>query len=90
MHLDRDTACLADAGLENMRDDSTLPSWAVDWRGRDEYEEGVSPPLGPGPNSQTARRVGPSWEGREHEEEQRRRKEEFMGLCARAWDLFHS
>lgn len=59
-------------------------------RGRDEYEEGVSPPLGPGPSSQTARRVGPSWEGREHEEEQRRKKEEFMGLCARAWDLFHS
>ena len=59
-------------------------------RGRDEYEEGVSPPLGPGPNSQHARRHGPSWEGREHEEEQRRKKEEFMGLCARAWDLFHS
>ncbi|KAK4214762.1 putative heterokaryon incompatibility protein [Rhypophila decipiens] len=36
--IDRDTACLADTGLENRRhDDTLLPSWAVDWRGRDEY-----------------------------------------------------
>ena len=61
-------------------------------RGREEYEDGQggSPPLGLGPVPQSARRVGPSWEGREWEEEQRRKKEEFMGLCARAWDLFHS
>lgn len=55
-------------------------------RGREEYEEGVSPPLG------TSRgfRTGPFGEGRDSEEEMRRKKEEFMGLCARAWDLFHS
>lgn len=28
--------------------------------------------------------------GRESPEIQRRKKEEFLGLCARAWDLFHS
>ncbi|PGH32122.1 hypothetical protein GX50_05083 [[Emmonsia] crescens] len=28
--------------------------------------------------------------GRDSPETQRRKKEEFLGLCARAWDLFHS
>ncbi|KAI8631254.1 heterokaryon incompatibility protein-domain-containing protein [Xylariaceae sp. FL1651] len=37
IELDRDTACLADAGLTN-RVNSTLPSWAVDWRSRDKFE----------------------------------------------------
>lgn len=57
-------------------------------RGRDEYEEGVSPPLGPGPN--TSRRTGPFGEGRDSPDSQRRKKEEFLRLCDRAWDLFHS
>jgi hypothetical protein len=28
--------------------------------------------------------------GRDSPEAQRRKKEEFLSLCARAWDLFHS
>lgn len=57
-------------------------------RQRAEYEEGGSPPLGSGPSER--RRNGPFGEGRDHEDETRRKKEEFMSLCARAWDLFHS
>jgi hypothetical protein len=56
-------------------------------RQRAEYEEGVSPPLGTG---RPARRAGPFGEGRDSPETQARKKEEFIGLCARAWDLFHS
>ncbi|PGH02685.1 hypothetical protein AJ79_07564 [Helicocarpus griseus UAMH5409] len=33
---------------------------------------------------------GPFGAGRDSPETQRRKKEEFLGLCARAWDLFHS
>lgn len=57
-------------------------------RNREEYEEGHSPPLGPGPS--TSRRTGPFGEGRDSPEAQRRKKEEFIRLCDRAWDLFHS
>lgn len=57
-------------------------------RGREEYEEGRSPPLGAGPA--TGRRVGPFGEGRDSPDVQRAKKEEFMRLCDRAWDLFHS
>ena len=57
-------------------------------RGRDEYEEGRSPPLGAQPAA--GRRVGPFGEGRDSPEVQRAKKEEFMRLCDRAWDLFHS
>ncbi len=56
-------------------------------RARAEYEEGASPPLGNGPA--TSRR-GPFGEGRESPDSQRRKKEEFMRLCDRACDLFHS
>lgn len=56
-------------------------------RVRAEYEEGASPPLGHGP---AATRRGPFGEGRESPDAQRRKKDEFMSLCARAWDLFHS
>lgn len=57
-------------------------------RARAEYEGDMgSPPLGHGPS---ARRSGPFGEGRDSPESQRRKKEEFIGLCARAWDLFHS
>jgi hypothetical protein len=33
---------------------------------------------------------GPFGAGRDSPETQRRKKEEFLGLCSRAWDLFHS
>ncbi|CZT10457.1 uncharacterized protein RAG0_14927 [Rhynchosporium agropyri] len=57
-------------------------------RTRTEYEEGGSPPLGSGPS--TTRRTGPFGEGRDSPSSQQRKKEEFMKLCDRAWDLFHS
>ncbi|KFY30729.1 hypothetical protein V493_01711 [Pseudogymnoascus sp. VKM F-4281 (FW-2241)] len=71
-------------------------------RGREEYEEGRSPPLGAGPAA--ARRAagvgagpgagaapgGAFGEGRDSEESVRAKKEEFLRLCDRAWDLFHS
>jgi hypothetical protein len=56
-------------------------------RARAEYEEGGSPPLGSGPS--TARR-GPFGEGRDSPSSTQKKKEEFMRLCDRAWDLFHS
>ncbi|KAF5660791.1 hypothetical protein FHETE_8782 [Fusarium heterosporum] len=55
-------------------------------RTRAEYEDG-SPPLGYGP---AAQRRGPFGAGRDSPETQRAKKEEFMRLCDRAWDLFHS
>lgn len=58
-------------------------------RGRDEYEDN-SPPLGPAPQATRGFRMGPFGEERGGEEEMRRKREEFMSLCARAWDLFHS
>jgi len=57
-------------------------------RARAEYEEGMSPPLGNGPAP--SRRTGAFGEGRDSPDAQRRKKEEFMRLCDRAWDLFHS
>jgi hypothetical protein len=56
-------------------------------RARAEYEDGASPPLGNGPS--TSRR-GPFGEGRDSPNSQQKKKEEFMRLCDRAWDLFHS
>ncbi|KAH8673812.1 hypothetical protein BX600DRAFT_509041 [Xylariales sp. PMI_506] len=57
-------------------------------RTRAEYEEGGSPPLGNGPAP--TRRIGPFGAGRDSPETQRAKKEEFLRLCDRAWDLFHS
>ncbi|TGO11457.1 hypothetical protein BTUL_0109g00230 [Botrytis tulipae] len=57
-------------------------------RPRAEYEEGASPPLGQGPP--TSRRTGPFGEGRDSPMTSQQKKEEFMRLCNRAWDLFHS
>ncbi|CAI6329203.1 unnamed protein product [Periconia digitata] len=55
-------------------------------RPRDEYERDMgTPPLG-----RQQPRTGPFGEGRDTPETQRKKKEEFIGLCARAWDLFHS
>lgn len=71
-------------------------------RPRSEYEQdNGSPPLGHGPESQYrpnpaampgphASFPGPFGAGRDSPETQRRKKDEFLGLCARAWDLFHS
>jgi hypothetical protein len=55
-------------------------------RGREEYERDMgTPPLG-----RQQARVGPFGEGRDTPETQRKKKDEFIQLCARAWDLFHS
>ncbi|GKZ96026.1 hypothetical protein AnigIFM59636_010267 [Aspergillus niger] len=70
-------------------------------RSRNEYEhEHGSPPLGHGPDphyrpnpalaSGASATYGPFGAGRDSPETQRRKKEEFLSLCARAWDLFHS
>ncbi|KAJ5566874.1 hypothetical protein N7535_006180 [Penicillium sp. DV-2018c] len=69
-------------------------------RPRSEYEhDNGSPPLGHGPESQHRSNpaapgphasFGPFGAGRDSPETQRRKKDEFLGLCARAWDLFHS
>ena len=56
-------------------------------RNRTEYEKDMgSPPLGSGPDA----RRGPFGEGIDSPEVQRKKKDEFLGLCSRAWDLFHS
>jgi hypothetical protein len=57
-------------------------------RTRAEYEEGGSPPLGNGPTA--TRRSGPFGAGRDSPETQRAKRDEFLRLCERAWDLFHS
>ncbi|KAF2196708.1 hypothetical protein GQ43DRAFT_444876 [Delitschia confertaspora ATCC 74209] len=55
-------------------------------RPREEYERDMgTPPLG-----RQQARPGPFGEGRDSPETQRKKKEEFITLCARAWDLFHS
>ncbi|OAL01833.1 hypothetical protein IQ06DRAFT_246803, partial [Phaeosphaeriaceae sp. SRC1lsM3a] len=55
-------------------------------RGRDEYEQdNGTPPLG-----RQQPRLGPFGAGRDSPETQQKKKDEFIGLCARAWDLFHS
>lgn len=56
-------------------------------RTRAEYEDGASPPLGHGP---TPRRTGPFGAGRDSPDTQRQKRDEFLRLCERAWDLFHS
>lgn len=52
-------------------------------RARAEYEEGGSPPLGNGPATSRPAPFG----GRDSPETQQRKKEEFLSLCSRAWDL---
>lgn len=67
-------------------------------RTRNEYEQdNGSPPLGTGPDMRFRTGLGPSLSsygpfgaGRDSPETQRKKKEEFLSLCARAWDLFHS
>ena len=55
-------------------------------RTRAEYEEGASPPLGSGP----APRRAHVEERRDIPDDMKKRKEEFMSLVSRAWDLFHA
>ncbi|KAJ5920934.1 hypothetical protein N7466_009260 [Penicillium verhagenii] len=70
-----------------------------------EHDNG-SPPLGHGPDSQYRPNPatnpapsatfppttfpGPFGAGRDSPETTQKKKDEFLGLCARAWDLFHS
>ena len=57
-------------------------------RTRNEYEADSSPPLGSGPDRRP--RIGPFGAGRDSPATQQAKKEEFLSLCSRAWDLFHS
>lgn len=70
-----------------MRQPDTGRSGGSRRRARTEYEDGGSPPLGNGPS---ATRRGPFGEGRDSPVTQQKKKEEFIRLCDRAWDLFHS
>lgn len=72
----------------HMRQGEALRSGGGRRRARAEYEEGASPPLGNGPSA--TRRAGPFGEGRDSPMTTQKKKEEFMRLCDRAWDLFHS
>ncbi|KAL8706666.1 MAG: hypothetical protein Q9201_000300 [Fulgogasparrea decipioides] len=72
--------------IQHMNGESSRPSLGRR-RARVEYERDMgSPPLGSGPEP----RRGPFGEGIDSPETQRTKKDEFLGLCARAWDLFHS
>lgn len=57
-------------------------------RSRNEYEADSSPPLGTQPH-RTAN-FGPFGAGRDSPATQQAKKEEFLSLMSRAWDLFHS
>ena len=58
-------------------------------RPRSEYERDIgTPPLGSGPENRDRR--GPFMPAIDSPESQRRKKEEFISLCSRAWDLFHT
>lgn len=71
-------------------------------RPRSEYErDNGSPPLGHGPETRHRPNPvmdsaagsayhGPFGAGRDSPETQKQKKDEFLSLCARAWDLFHS
>lgn len=56
-------------------------------RTRADYEDGGSPPLG---NGRPSQRREPFTGGHDTPETQRAKREEFIKLCERAWDLFHS
>ncbi len=73
-----------------MRGPDTSRSGGGRRRTRAEYEDGGSPPLGNGPNATRREPFGPFGEGRDSPMSTQRKKEEFLRLCDRAWDLFHS
>jgi hypothetical protein len=56
-------------------------------RSRVEYESDHSPPLGVGREKVP---LGPFGSGRESPQTQRRKKDEFMNIISRAWDLWHN
>jgi hypothetical protein len=56
-------------------------------RTRADYEEGGSPPLG---NGRPSQRRDPFTGEHDTPDTQRAKREEFIKLCERAWDLFHS
>ena len=56
-------------------------------RSRVEYESDQSPPLGTGREKAP---LGPFGSGRESPQTQRRKKDEFMNILSRAWDLWHN
>jgi len=59
-------------------------------RNRNEYEADSSP-LESGREREKMRYGGgPFGEGRDSPETQKKKKAEFLSLCDRAWDLFHS
>ncbi|KAK4448527.1 hypothetical protein QBC34DRAFT_465406 [Podospora aff. communis PSN243] len=74
-------------GAQNNRQFTDASRSASKRRTRAEYEEGGSPPLG---NGRATTRRGPFGEGRDSPETQRAKREEFLRICERAWDLFHS
>ncbi|KAE8144792.1 hypothetical protein BDV25DRAFT_86017 [Aspergillus avenaceus] len=93
------------APMANAQVSSSQPTYTSERtarrRTRSEYEQdNGSPPLGHGPEPNyrpnpalapgTGSSYGPFGAGRDSPETQRKKKEEFLGLCARAWDLFHS
>ena len=74
-------------GHENLTPHKYHPGFGAGRRrSRNEYEADSSPPLGTGRD----RRYGPFGEGRDSPATQRAKKDEFLSLCSRAWDLFHS
>ena len=67
------------------------PSAASRRRSRNEYEADSSPPLGSERDRESRRPNGSlRAQHRDSPDTQRRKREEFLGLCSRAWDLFHS
>jgi len=59
-------------------------------RDRDEYERDAgSPPLGRGPMAQHRKGPLPFGEGRDSPQTTALKKEEFMKIVSRAWDLWH-
>ena len=74
-------------GQHQMHGPESRPGPTSRRRSRIEYEGDSSPPLGSGREKVP---YGPFGAGRDSPESQRRKKEEFLGLCSRAWDLFHN
>lgn len=74
-------------GSQQMHGPESRPGPTSRRRSRNEYEGDNSPPLGTGREKVP---YGPFGAGRDSPETQRRKKEEFLGLCSRAWDLFHN
>lgn len=77
----------AQQGNDNLTPQKYHSAFAGRRRSRNEYEADSSPPLGTG---RERPRFGPFGEGRDSPATQRAKKEEFLSLCSRAWDLFHS